>query len=100
METELSSKNGVEVHHINYDNYDGHRHPVNVIEGTPLHEWFAESLKKSSTGSELFVNSYHHQVLGMVWSNPWSWFGAHAIVQAYACLIEEIHISKVSFSGF
>ncbi|BBM97289.1 putative glutamine amidotransferase [Marchantia polymorpha subsp. ruderalis] len=61
VETELSSKNGVEVHHINYDNYDGHRHPVNVIEGTPLHEWFAESLKKSSTGSELFVNSYHHQ---------------------------------------
>jgi gamma-glutamyl-gamma-aminobutyrate hydrolase PuuD len=47
------------VRHINYDNYDGHRHPVRVLPGTPLHEWFAESL--DGLDSRLTVNSYHHQ---------------------------------------
>uniref|UniRef100_A0A0E0FG05 Uncharacterized protein n=1 Tax=Oryza nivara TaxID=4536 RepID=A0A0E0FG05_ORYNI len=47
------------VRHINYDNYDGHRHPVRVLPGTPLHEWFAESL--DGEDSRLTVNSYHHQ---------------------------------------
>ncbi|KAL2650670.1 hypothetical protein R1flu_018798 [Riccia fluitans] len=61
VETELSSKKGVDVRHIDYANYDGHRHPVTVIEGTPLQEWFADSLRRSCTGSELHVNSYHHQ---------------------------------------
>ncbi|KAL3701059.1 hypothetical protein R1sor_019081 [Riccia sorocarpa] len=61
VETELSSKKGVEIHHIDYNNYDAHRHPVTVIEGTPLQEWFADSLRRSPTGSELIVNSYHHQ---------------------------------------
>jgi gamma-glutamyl-gamma-aminobutyrate hydrolase PuuD len=50
----------VAVKHINYDDYDGHRHPINVVESTPLHEWFKESLKGSDL--ELNVNSYHHQV--------------------------------------
>uniref|UniRef100_A0A0E0BWV1 Uncharacterized protein n=1 Tax=Oryza meridionalis TaxID=40149 RepID=A0A0E0BWV1_9ORYZ len=47
------------VRHINYDDYDGHRHPVRVLPGTPLHEWFAESL--DGEDSRLTVNSYHHQ---------------------------------------
>jgi len=39
--------------HINYENYDGYRHPVTIIPGTPLAEWYGvESLP---------VNSYHHQ---------------------------------------
>ncbi|CAA6664684.1 unnamed protein product [Spirodela intermedia] len=55
------SKDGKEaVAHIDYDNYDGHRHPVRVIENTPLHSWFDESLKPDQ-GMELMVNSYHHQ---------------------------------------
>lgn len=46
------------VQHINYGDYDGHRHPVRVLPGTPLHEWFAGDL---SDGAQLMVNSYHHQ---------------------------------------
>lgn len=55
------SKDGKEaVAHIDYDNYDGHRHPVRVVRNTPLHSWFDESLKPDQ-GMELMVNSYHHQ---------------------------------------
>uniref|UniRef100_A0ACD5VDY4 Uncharacterized protein n=1 Tax=Avena sativa TaxID=4498 RepID=A0ACD5VDY4_AVESA len=43
--------------HMDYGDYDGHRHPVRVLPGTPLHDWFAESL----VGDEMMVNSYHHQ---------------------------------------
>jgi gamma-glutamyl-gamma-aminobutyrate hydrolase PuuD len=44
--------------HIDYDNYDTHRHVVDIIPNTPLHEWYGRT--------ELPVNSYHHQgVLGL-----------------------------------
>ncbi|CAO2193562.1 unnamed protein product [Urochloa humidicola] len=53
------------VQHINYDDYDGHRHPVRVLPGTPLHDWFADDLTGGEDGGEegnqLMVNSYHHQ---------------------------------------
>ncbi|EPS59812.1 hypothetical protein M569_14990, partial [Genlisea aurea] len=42
------------VAHIDYDNYDGHRHSVRIVEGTPLHHWFNGEM-------EIRVNSYHHQ---------------------------------------
>nr|TKS00413.1 hypothetical protein D5086_0000182770 [Populus alba] len=29
-----------------YDNYDGHRHVVKVVENTPLHDWFRDSLEE------------------------------------------------------
>lgn len=45
--------------HLNYDDYDGHRHVVKVVEKTPLHEWFQESLEDGKM--DLWVNSYHHQ---------------------------------------
>lgn len=48
-----------EVRHIDYDNYDGHRHSVTVVENTPLHDWFKESLENEKM--EINVNSYHHQ---------------------------------------
>ncbi len=40
-------------HHIDYDNYDAYRHPVNVVAGTPLAKWYGRKTLK--------VNSYHHQ---------------------------------------
>ncbi|CAO2185552.1 unnamed protein product [Urochloa humidicola] len=49
------------VQHINYDDYDGHRHPVRVLPGTPLHDWFADDLTGGEEGNQLMVNSYHHQ---------------------------------------
>ncbi|GJN37540.1 hypothetical protein PR202_gb26510 [Eleusine coracana subsp. coracana] len=55
-----SDSSGSAVCHINYDDYDGHRHPIRVVPGTPLHDWFADSLLDSES-SELMVNSYHHQ---------------------------------------
>jgi len=39
--------------HIDYDNYDTHRHRVAVVPGTPLHKWYGRT--------ELPVTSYHHQ---------------------------------------
>ncbi|WRX14089.1 Peptidase C26 - like 1 [Theobroma cacao] len=61
VEKELSKKNLGEqrVDHINYDNYDGHRHVVKVVKNTPLHQWFQDSLDE--TKMEIMVNSYHHQ---------------------------------------
>ncbi|KAI3451786.1 hypothetical protein Pfo_008451 [Paulownia fortunei] len=45
--------------HMDYENYDGHRHPVRILENTPLHQWFRDSLEDGEM--ELWVNSYHHQ---------------------------------------
>lgn len=47
------------VAHMNYDDYDGHRHVVKVVENTPLHQWFRDSLDDEKM--EIRVNSYHHQ---------------------------------------
>ncbi|XP_076952556.1 putative glutamine amidotransferase GAT1_2.1 [Bidens hawaiensis] len=44
--------------HMDYDNYDGHRHVVSIVEDTPLHQWFKDSLHDDM---EIKVNSYHHQ---------------------------------------
>ncbi|CAI0451432.1 unnamed protein product [Linum tenue] len=56
VERELSKSpagGSVATKHIDYDNYDGHRHPIAVAEGTPLRDWF--------NGMGIWVNSYHHQ---------------------------------------
>lgn len=45
--------------HIDYDDYDGHRHPVRIVENTPLHQWFHDTLDDGE--KEIWVNSYHHQ---------------------------------------
>jgi gamma-glutamyl-gamma-aminobutyrate hydrolase PuuD len=58
VEHELAEVQQVQVQHINYADYDDHRHPVRVVPGTPLHEWFAGDL---ADGARLMVNSYHHQ---------------------------------------
>lgn len=60
VEKELSKEcRGESVVHIDYDDYDGHRHLVKVVENTPLHLWFKDSLKEGKM--EIGVNSYHHQ---------------------------------------
>ncbi|KAL2571183.1 hypothetical protein GLYMA_18G294300v4 [Glycine max] len=58
---ELSIKcpEGQRAMHINYDDYDGHRHDVEVVENTPLHHWFKDSLEEGKM--DICVNSYHHQ---------------------------------------
>ncbi|XP_019172976.1 PREDICTED: uncharacterized protein LOC109168405 isoform X2 [Ipomoea nil] len=48
------------VEHVNYDDYDGHRHAVKVVDNTPLHHWFKDSLEDDGK-MEIWVNSYHHQ---------------------------------------
>ncbi|KAM3692983.1 hypothetical protein ACJW31_08G130600 [Castanea mollissima] len=47
------------VSHLNYEDYDGHRHAVRVVEDAPLHHWFEDSLEDEKR--EIMVNSYHHQ---------------------------------------
>ncbi|KAL6220428.1 hypothetical protein ACLB2K_008184 [Fragaria x ananassa] len=64
IETELgkhSKVDGSKVQHINYDDYDGHRHEVEVVEDTPLHHWFKEEELNERGKLEIRVNSYHHQ---------------------------------------
>jgi gamma-glutamyl-gamma-aminobutyrate hydrolase PuuD len=39
--------------HIDYDRYDIYRHPVAIVPGTPLHEWYGRE--------SVPVTSYHHQ---------------------------------------
>ncbi|XP_030955873.1 putative glutamine amidotransferase GAT1_2.1 [Quercus lobata] len=61
LEKEISRKcpESQRVQHIDYDNYDGHRHVVKVVENTPLDHWFEDSLEEGKM--EILVNSYHHQ---------------------------------------
>jgi gamma-glutamyl-gamma-aminobutyrate hydrolase PuuD len=58
VEHELPASRAVAVRHIDYDDYDGYRHPVRAVPGTPLREWFADSLDAAGA---MMVNSYHHQ---------------------------------------
>jgi gamma-glutamyl-gamma-aminobutyrate hydrolase PuuD len=39
--------------HLDNRHYDTYRHPLRIIEGSPLHRWYGRR--------ELPVNSYHHQ---------------------------------------
>jgi len=39
--------------HIDYDNYDTYRHPVEIAKGTPLARWYRRK--------RIMANSYHHQ---------------------------------------
>ncbi len=39
--------------HLNYDNYDTHRHSIRLVENSPLYNWYKEA--------EINVNTYHHQ---------------------------------------
>ncbi|KFK43766.1 hypothetical protein AALP_AA1G169800 [Arabis alpina] len=51
---DIDKELGTTTKHIDYDNYDEHRHEARVVEETPLHKWFGEM-------DEIMVNSYHHQ---------------------------------------
>jgi putative glutamine amidotransferase len=39
--------------HINFAHYDTYRHPISIVQGSPLHKWYGRNM--------LRVNSYHHQ---------------------------------------
>jgi len=39
--------------HIDFEHYDTYRHPISILEGSPLRKWYRENT--------LRVNSYHHQ---------------------------------------
>ena len=39
--------------HIDLHHYDSHRHPISIVDGSPLHKWYGRDT--------LQVNSYHHQ---------------------------------------
>eukprot|EP00288_Rhodomonas_lens_P018533 CAMPEP_0177705742 /NCGR_PEP_ID=MMETSP0484_2-20121128/8865_1 /TAXON_ID=354590 /ORGANISM="Rhodomonas lens, Strain RHODO" /LENGTH=392 /DNA_ID=CAMNT_0019217179 /DNA_START=250 /DNA_END=1428 /DNA_ORIENTATION=- len=61
---DVTAEVGGHVQHMDYDNYDGHRHPISVLPDTPLAHWFPEAFEGSQGGAQvgyLSVNSYHHQ---------------------------------------
>ncbi|KAH9321333.1 hypothetical protein KI387_015972, partial [Taxus chinensis] len=62
LEREMLKKSGSAVKHINYADYDGHRHPLAVLDNTPLHLWFQDSFKPHNN-LQIMVNSYHHQAM-------------------------------------
>ncbi|CAI5466873.1 unnamed protein product [Closterium sp. Yama58-4] len=87
VETEVTSRKGLDLKHIDYNDYDGHRHPIYVVPETPLAEWFEGSLEKSreATGeNELLVNSYHHQGVRFLASRfrPMA-FAADGLIEAF-----------------
>jgi gamma-glutamyl-gamma-aminobutyrate hydrolase PuuD len=51
LDVERDLPNGLA--HVDYANYDGHRHTVAIAPGTPLHLWYGRAA--------MAVNSYHHQ---------------------------------------
>ena len=53
LHVDVQQELGTSLKHIDYENYDGYRHPVTILPGTPLARWYREST--------LAVNSYHHQ---------------------------------------
>uniref|UniRef100_M4EBK8 Uncharacterized protein n=1 Tax=Brassica campestris TaxID=3711 RepID=M4EBK8_BRACM len=53
---DIDKEIGTTTKHIDYDNYDDHRHEARVVEETPLHKWFDEM-------DQIMVNSYHHQAV-------------------------------------
>jgi len=60
---DVGAETGSTVKHIDYDNYDGHRHAITVLPRTPLSGWFHEEFAAQTHSSSvtLDVNSYHHQ---------------------------------------
>ncbi|KAH9321332.1 hypothetical protein KI387_015971, partial [Taxus chinensis] len=60
VERELLKKSGTAVKPLNYGDYDEHRHPLAVLDNTPLHLWFQDSFKPHNN-LQIMVNSYHHQ---------------------------------------
>jgi gamma-glutamyl-gamma-aminobutyrate hydrolase PuuD len=50
---DVQKEKGSHLAHIDFENYDGYRHPVSVVAGTPLARWYRRK--------KLRVNSYHHQ---------------------------------------
>jgi gamma-glutamyl-gamma-aminobutyrate hydrolase PuuD len=50
---DVQKEKNSDLQHINYANYDAHRHRVSVEPGTPLARWYRRKT--------LDVNSYHHQ---------------------------------------
>ncbi|CAH8382418.1 unnamed protein product [Eruca vesicaria subsp. sativa] len=51
---DIDKEVGTSLKHIDYENYDEHRHVARLVEETPLHKWFEEM-------DQIMVNSYHHQ---------------------------------------
>jgi gamma-glutamyl-gamma-aminobutyrate hydrolase PuuD len=60
---DVCAETSTSIRHIDYDNYDGHRHPLSVLPNTPLAGWFHEQFEglEPNENAQLSVNSYHHQ---------------------------------------
>jgi Predicted glutamine amidotransferases len=72
-----------QIHHIDYDNYDTYRHPVDIVDGTPLSRWYRRKTIR--------VNSYHHQGVRKLASR------FSPMAQAHDGLIEAFHDPKEPF---
>jgi gamma-glutamyl-gamma-aminobutyrate hydrolase PuuD len=69
--------------HLDPDHYDEHRHGLNVLPGTPLHEWYGTD--------RLMVNSYHHQGIRTLGE------GLEPMAVADDGLVEAIYDPSLSF---
>lgn len=53
LHVDVHHANNNKIMHIDYDNYDAHRHAVTIVADTPLMNWYQKN--------EILVNTYHHQ---------------------------------------
>eukprot|EP00923_Selenidium_pygospionis_P019455 GHVN01034059.1.p1 GENE.GHVN01034059.1~~GHVN01034059.1.p1 ORF type:complete len:1165 (+),score=226.73 GHVN01034059.1:3662-7156(+) len=43
--------------HIDYHDYDGYRHPVDVIKGTPMYDWYRDDIREAHRGTRGVLNN-------------------------------------------
>ena len=53
LHEDIHQFNNNTVLHVNYEDYDTHRHVIRIEKNTPLHTWY--------NCSEIYVTTYHHQ---------------------------------------
>lgn len=53
LHLDVHEVNNKSIIHMDYENYDTHRHPITIIKNTPLYSWY--------NTENIMVNTYHHQ---------------------------------------
>jgi gamma-glutamyl-gamma-aminobutyrate hydrolase PuuD len=76
LHLDVEKEKGGSLKHMDLDHYDDYRHPVEILEGTPLFAWYRQKV--------LMVNSYHHQGVKILAKRfqPMA-FGPDGLIEAY-----------------
>lgn len=83
LHVDVHTSNKNKVKHINYDDYDGHRHLITILDNTPLMDMYNQK--------EISVNTYHHQGIQKLGN------GLTPMAEAHDGLIEGIYHKDFPF---